>query len=41
MKIHVKYFASVRDLMKTDAEDLNIAGHVNAAVGSAGPYTLI
>ena len=24
MKIHVKYFASVRDLMKTDAEDLNI-----------------
>ena len=25
MKIHVKYFASVRDLMETDAEDLNIA----------------
>ena len=24
IKIHVKYFASVRDLMKTDSEDLNI-----------------
>ena len=24
MKIHVKYFASVRDLMKIDSEDLSI-----------------
>ena len=29
MKIHVKYFASVRDLMKTDAEDLNIAASLS------------
>ena len=24
MKIHVKYFASVRDLMETESEDLNL-----------------
>ena len=24
MKIHVKYFASVRDLMKIESEDLNL-----------------